>query len=572
MTSFTPTSAQPGISPADPTKHVNYTLGMVLGVDDFKQEFAYLSGRDRWLARDLIGYGTVWGLDVRLEPEAGDVRIHVAKGTALSPCGQLICVGSDQCASINAWLAEHVDTMLSPPSSPMLSPPSSPPLSPPADEVIVRVVLCYREALLDDVPIPGEPCRADQDLMAPSRVKDCFKLELRLEPVVQCEEDAVREFVAWLRQVEVIDGPGAATLDEFLDAVRLAGMAVELSPPCSPPLHGPATCPDGFAVSSPPASLAIPTWGATEYLRAAYRVWCTELRPALRWPQPGCDCECSGPCACGDASADPAEHCEDAILLAELRLPLVSQPGEPVQLAAAGWAVEEERRPHLLHLRLLQELLLRPKHDALPGSPPLLGGAGPAGPPGPQGDPGLPGAAGPPGPQGAAGVPGPLGPPGPSGPAGRAGPPGQNGAPGPAGAAGPPGPTGATGPSGPAGPTGPSTVVAAGRFDITANPSEPAQVFSFGDLSAVRAADFIYLLRFRAWQPGRPTFVVKGVPLVGPFDPPHAFEVIDERSDGEQGLDFEAGIYLRLRPTFQNVERGDARGFEVEISDYADVL
>jgi len=31
---------------ADPSKHVNYTFGMLLGVDDFKQEFAYLSGRD----------------------------------------------------------------------------------------------------------------------------------------------------------------------------------------------------------------------------------------------------------------------------------------------------------------------------------------------------------------------------------------------------------------------------------------------------------------------------------------------------------------------------------------------
>ena len=69
----------------NPTKHVNYNLGMVLGVDDFTQEFAYLSGRDQWLARDLIGYGTVSGLKV--DPEV-DVtkgpRIAVEPGMAVS--------------------------------------------------------------------------------------------------------------------------------------------------------------------------------------------------------------------------------------------------------------------------------------------------------------------------------------------------------------------------------------------------------------------------------------------------------------------------------------------------------
>ena len=30
----------------DPSQHVNFAKGMVLGVDDFSQEFAYLAGRD----------------------------------------------------------------------------------------------------------------------------------------------------------------------------------------------------------------------------------------------------------------------------------------------------------------------------------------------------------------------------------------------------------------------------------------------------------------------------------------------------------------------------------------------
>ena len=38
-------AATPDAVAPDPSKHVNYTFGMLLGVDDFKQEFAYLAGR-----------------------------------------------------------------------------------------------------------------------------------------------------------------------------------------------------------------------------------------------------------------------------------------------------------------------------------------------------------------------------------------------------------------------------------------------------------------------------------------------------------------------------------------------
>src|SRR5829696_7213833 len=114
----------------DPSQHVNYAKGMVLGVDDFTQEFAYLSGRDRWLAREALGYGTVSGLRVLAE-EAGaeGPRLHVAAGTALVPSGRLVCVPADQCAELNRWLARPenaaVVTRLLNPVSPPLSPPAS---------------------------------------------------------------------------------------------------------------------------------------------------------------------------------------------------------------------------------------------------------------------------------------------------------------------------------------------------------------------------------------------------------------------------------------------------------------
>ena len=82
----------------DPFKHVKYNLGMVLGVDDFDQEFAYLAGHDQWLARDLIGYGTVCGLNVSIETDANEPRVNVGAGVALNPRGQMIRVTPAQCA------------------------------------------------------------------------------------------------------------------------------------------------------------------------------------------------------------------------------------------------------------------------------------------------------------------------------------------------------------------------------------------------------------------------------------------------------------------------------------------
>jgi hypothetical protein len=325
MNGFATKTGQQHKRQPDPTKHVNYVLGMVLGVDDFTQEFAYLAGQDQWLARVLLGYGTVCGLRVSVEPDAKGPRVEVASGTALTPRGQLVHVPAAQCASLNDWLAvarnrEELVARLD---------------SPPGDEISLFVVLCYRECPTDMIPIPGEPCRSEDDSMAPSRVQDDFRLELRFTPPEQREEDALRDFVEWLRQIEIVDGVGSfATLDEFLDAVRTAAH-LPGSPPNSPP---------DFMFGSPPAGLRIPAAAACAYLRAAFRIWVTELRPL--WLGAGQTCR-----------TPPDEAC---VLLAELNVPLV-------QVALSGeWRVDdsrqvdinEERRPYLLPLRLLQEWVL----------------------------------------------------------------------------------------------------------------------------------------------------------------------------------------------------------------------
>ena len=314
----------------NPAKHVNFNVGMVLGVDDFTQEFAYLSGRDQWLARDLIGYGTVRGLNVRIEVDAiKGPRVVVESGVALSPRGQLICVPAAQCAYLKNWVADHAEEI-----TPQVS-------SPPDSDLQLYVVLCYRHCPTDDVPIAGEPCRSEDKLMAPSRLSDDFSLELRLERPNQREEDAVRDFVSWLKQIQISETDPSTPLDQFLQAIRDAA-AVWLASPLSSP-------PGDFMFGSPPGSLIINVADATEYFRAAFRVWVTELRPQwiARWHG------CAATHIEGDDAAD-----EDCVLLAQLDVPLLPLspgswdiPNEPIP-------VNQDERPFLVHLRLLQEWML----------------------------------------------------------------------------------------------------------------------------------------------------------------------------------------------------------------------
>ena len=76
------------------------------------------------------------------------------------------------------------------------------------------------------MPIPGEPCRADSDLTAMSRLKDDFHLDLRTTAPRQLEEDAVREFAQWLDQIQVTDDAGSfISAANFEKAIRSAALS-----------------------------------------------------------------------------------------------------------------------------------------------------------------------------------------------------------------------------------------------------------------------------------------------------------------------------------------------------------
>lgn len=324
MSCFTTMTAVTATTVTDLTQHVNFTAGMILGVDDFTQEFAYLAGRNRWTMRDAVGFGTLSGLNVRAEKD-GDKgwRVMVEPGVAVSQRGQMICVPSPQCAYLNQWLAaadvkeltEHI-------KKENTSPPTS-------DKLSLYLVLCYRECPTANVPIPGEPCRNENELTAASRIKDDFSLELRFEPPKQGEENAVRKFVKRLKQVEIIETGDSTPLKDFLQSLRS-----ELTP-ASPP------------ADTAPAVLQINKNDVEKYMKAAFGLWSGELRNSMSGRETGCAVEMSG-----------GGKLNDCVLLSEILIPLtVVSPGLQVSDTEEPLIIEDNR-PFLLQLRMLQELVL----------------------------------------------------------------------------------------------------------------------------------------------------------------------------------------------------------------------
>lgn len=340
MTCCTADPLRPALGAADPRKHVNYVLGMVLGVDDLTQEFTYADNRTRAAVRELIGYGTDRGLAVSIEPSGRGARARITGGVAYTPSGQMVSVDGDQCCTLNDWLAgqgEELALRLGAVSS---------------GTVRVAVTLCYRPCLTDAAPIPGDPCRSEDALMAPSRVKDEFTLDLRFAAPLQTEENAVRELVRWLRAIPTREDSLPDSVEDIIAALRAAASPwLAIASPVD--LSTPIASPPAFDLGDPPAGLAIPADDCGEYLRALFRVWTTELRPAwiARFEAGHVGCGCAADCDCAPA--------EDCVLLAELAIPvLLDSPGVWVVSDTSPVEIDQSRRPFLLHMRMLQEWLL----------------------------------------------------------------------------------------------------------------------------------------------------------------------------------------------------------------------
>ena len=337
MSCFTADLKKSDLSVLDPYKRVNYVLGMVLGVDDFRQEQAYHQEQVKRLARDLLGYGTVCGLAVIPERDgAKGWQVRVSAGEAISPSGQLICVPDSQCCNLNDWLNEQTKDKTKNVALTAARNESA--------NLTLYVVLSYRARLMDDAPIPGEPCRSEGELMKPSRLRDCYGLELRYQPPAQLEEDAAREFKAWLKAIPIDDASPTFNTDaKFLEQLREAAKHWLTSFPDAP-------LPGSFVYEEKPVRISL------EQYRTILRLWVTDIRPRQI-------------AAYGTCAQLSLKQEDDAVLLAELKLNLVQiTVSDAAQIPKSDvWIVSDEKgkvptkneknRPLLVSLLMAEESL-----------------------------------------------------------------------------------------------------------------------------------------------------------------------------------------------------------------------
>jgi len=163
--------------------------------------------------------------------------------------------------------------------------------------------------------------------------------------------------------IPVDDTFGSSTpLEDFVGAIRQAAELLGTSlVPESPPGE------ESFMFGSPPALLHIQPADFGAYMRAAFRIWVTELRPLLRagLAEGGCGCGGSPP---SDGSGDA-----DCVLLAQINVPLTTDwqvdDLNPVE-------VDEQRRPFLVPQRFLQDFVAgggtAPPGGVFIGSPPAF--------------------------------------------------------------------------------------------------------------------------------------------------------------------------------------------------------
>lgn len=308
-------------------QRVNYEFGLVLGVDDFRQEQLYFLEKDYLHSRGLHGYGTVFGLEVtasRPADNSDEMLITVQPGMALDQLGRPIVVRDEQCARLGAWYAKQVQDGQAPPPDE-------------AGRLRCYVVAGYDECLDALVPIPGQPCSSSEVTQAPSRIRDAFTLELRWDAPRMAAWSAVRSLADLLNGIRFVPGLPEAQSDEAEIIAQVRSLA-------RPPAIGPCAQAADMPAGSPPGALQLPWETARQALDRIFAVWVTEVRPAIHGQpdliEPGSDAEV-----------------EAGILLACIDFAPAAgfNPASPKIDAAE---VSDGGRPFLLHTQLIQELLL----------------------------------------------------------------------------------------------------------------------------------------------------------------------------------------------------------------------
>ncbi len=245
-----------------------------------------------------------------------DLEVRVEPGIALDQHGRPVVVRAAQCARIGSWLASEENAAAADgrPS------PLDAHLGPSGD-LTLYVVAEYNSCLDALVPLPGNPCGQDDDVMAASRVRDSWTLGFRWDPPVMAQWDGVREVADLLNRIEFHDGSPIET-DELVIAAHVRALVSGAPVPAMPM----------------PVVPVLPRTGGRAALDRLLTIWVTEVRPTL--------------------APDLIEPSGDGAILLSTITVVPAQPfatNDPRITAFAD--PDDEGRPYLAPTQLIQELV-----------------------------------------------------------------------------------------------------------------------------------------------------------------------------------------------------------------------
>ncbi|WP_405868135.1 hypothetical protein OG407_49745 [Streptomyces sp. NBC_01515] len=317
-----------------PDQRVNYSYGMVLGLDEFLQEQLYLQEKDYRLRRTLHGFGTSYGLNVTVARPADstiDFTVAVSPGAGIDQWGREFVLREAQCIRLLPWVLAQEQAQ----------PGIVTAHGDGCGDVPVYVVASYATCLDALVPLPGQTCGGDQS-QVPSRIRDSWNIELRWDPPAMPRWDSDRRLGRLLASTVLVDEYDPALPDEnaLIDAVR----ALPAQAPNGPgdiDQSQPSEIPVVYQVSR---ERALATWDQI------FAIWVSEIRPQLE----------------PDLLAPP-ESSDPAILLGAVRFSTgVWPPFNPADPDLFSANTFDPGRPTVLNTQLIQEL---PSPYATPSEP-----------------------------------------------------------------------------------------------------------------------------------------------------------------------------------------------------------
>lgn len=352
-----------------PDLRVNYAFGLVLGVNEFRQEQDYLLQKAYLYNRALQGYGTVSGLHVRADWQKGEeVLITVSPGMAIDQFGMPIVVRDAQCARLTAWLSKQEAQQAGTVGKHRRKGEKWEHLWKMGEKRDLRVYIIarYEDYADGQVPIAGQACSTSDTQPIYSRIHDSYTIDFSWDPPSLPAWESVRCFSKLLAQVRFVDDEGRDDTDEFIKQV------LKLADPGSIPFcTSPAVArkrdnddkheKDGEEEhhqrededdEEPEPRWYIPSANARESLDRIFMTWVTRVRPQLL---PGL--------------LDPAQAGTTAqpdILLAHIDFKLDDgfDDTDP-RIEEHGFDPPDNNgRPFLLPVQVMQELLLAGQRES----------------------------------------------------------------------------------------------------------------------------------------------------------------------------------------------------------------